>query len=89
MSLWSIFGKTAVSDTGETIQKVSNSTYISSNGTVYNTVGNTTTGSDGSVYTQMGPFSTDGSVRRGHTANGIGSVFDSHKHLSEKIARYE
>ena len=59
MSLWSIFGKTAVSYTGETIQKVSNSTYISSNGTVYNTVGNTTTGSDGSVYTQMGPFSTD------------------------------
>ena len=83
MSFWNIFGKTAISDTGETIQKVSDSTFISSDGTVYNRMGNTTSGSDGSVYTQMGPFSTDGSVRQGHTATGIGSVFDNHKHFSE------
>ena len=76
MSFWNIFGKTATSDTGEVIQKVSDSTFVSSTGTVYNRFGSTTTGSDGSVYTSMDPFSTDGSVRMGNTASEIGSVFN-------------
>ena len=33
MSFWNIFGKFAVSDTGEMIQKVSDTTSISSDGT--------------------------------------------------------
>lgn len=76
MSFWNIFGKFAVSDTGETIQKVSDNTSISSDGTTYTKMGNTTIGSDGSVFTQMGSFSTDGSTRMGRTATGLGAVFN-------------
>ena len=60
MSFWNIFGRFAVSDTGEAIQKVSDTTSISSDGTTYTKMGSTTVGSDGSVFTQMGSFSMDG-----------------------------
>lgn len=76
MSFWNIFGRFAVSDTGETIQKVSDNTSISSDGTTYTKMGNTTIGSDGSVFTQMGTFSSDGSTRMGNTATGVGAVFN-------------
>ena len=76
MSFWNIFGKFAVSDTGETIQKVSDTTSISSDGTTYTKMGSTTVGSDGSVFTEMGSFSTDGSTRMGSTATGLGAVFN-------------
>ena len=80
MSFWNIFGKFAVSDTGETIQKVSDTTSISSDGTTYTKMGSTTVGSDGSVFTQMGSFSSDGSKRMGSTSTGLGGVFiDSKK----------
>ena len=82
MSFWNIFGKIAVSNTGETIQKVSDTTSISSDGTTYTKMGSTTVGSDGSVFTQMGSFSTDGSTRMGSTATGLGSVFNENKHDS-------
>lgn len=75
MSFWQILGKWAYSDSGESIQKVSDTTSISSEGTVYNRMGNTTVGSDGSVFTQMGCFSSDGSTRMGSTATGLGAVF--------------
>ena len=76
MSFWNIFGRFAVSDKGETIQKVSDSISIASDGTTYTKMGNTTIGSDGSVFTQMGSFSTDGSTRMGSTATGLGAVFN-------------
>lgn len=76
MSFWNIFGRYAVSDTGETIQKVSDTTSISSDGTTYTKMGRTTVGSDGSVFTQTGSFSTDGSTRMGSTATGLGAVFN-------------
>jgi hypothetical protein len=79
MSFWNIFGKFAVSDTGETIQKVSDTTSISSDGTTYTQMGNATIGSDGSIFTQMGSFSTDGSTRVGSTATGLGAVFNDRK----------
>ena len=79
MSIWNIFGKLAVSDTGETIQKVSETTSIASDGTTYTKMGSTTVGSDGSVFTQMGSFSSDGSTRMGSTATGLGSVFNDNK----------
>ena len=79
MSFWNIFGKFAVSDTGETIQRVSDTTSISSDGTTYTKMGNTTIGSDGSVFTQMGDFSTDGSTLMGSTATGLGAVFNERK----------
>ena len=79
MSFWNIFGRFSVSDKGETIQKVSDNTSISSDGTTYTKMGNTTIGSDGSVFTQMGDFSSDGSTRMGSTATGLGAVFNERK----------
>ncbi len=79
MSFWNIFGRFAVSDTGETIQKVSDTTSISSDGTTYTKIGSTTVGSDGSVFTEIGSFSTDGSTRMGSTATGLGAVFNERK----------
>ena len=76
MSFWQIFGKSAVSDQGETIQRLSGSTSVSSKGAIFNHLGSTTVGSDGSVFTQTGNFSSDGSSRMGNTANGLGAVFD-------------
>jgi hypothetical protein len=76
MSFWNIFGKIAVSDEGETIQKVSDTFSVSSEGVTYTTMGNFTNGSDGSTFTKIGAFSSDGSTRIGNTATGLGSVFD-------------
>lgn len=76
MSFWNILGKFAFSDSGDTIQKLSSNTSIANDGTVYNTMGSTTVGSDGSVFTQTGSYSSDGSVRMGNTADGIGAVFN-------------
>ena len=79
MSFWQILGKWAYSDSGESIQKVSDTTSISSEGTVYNRMGNATVGSDGSIFTQMGSFSSDGSTRMGSTATGLGAVFNKNE----------
>jgi hypothetical protein len=79
MSFWSIFGNYAVSDTGEAIRRVSDTTSISSDGTTYTKMGRTTVGSDGSVFTQTGSFSTDGSTRMGSTATGLGAVFNERR----------
>jgi hypothetical protein len=76
MSFWQIFGRQAVSSEGETIQRVSDTTSVSSDGTTYTRMGSTTVGSDGSVFTQTGSFSSDGSTRMGSTATGIGAVFN-------------
>jgi hypothetical protein len=76
MAFWQIFGKSAVSDQGETIQRLDDSTSVSSNGTVFSHMGSTTLGSDGSVFTQMGSFSSDGSSRMSITATGLGAVFN-------------
>ena len=76
MSFWQIFGRLAVSSEGKTIQRVSDNTSVSSDGTSYTRMGLTTVGSDGSMFTQMGSFSTDGSTRLGSTATGLGAVFN-------------
>jgi hypothetical protein len=76
MAFWQIFGKSAVSDQGETIQRLGNSTSVSSKGTVFSHMGTNTLGSDGSVFTQMGSFSSDGSSRMGTTATGLGAIFN-------------
>jgi len=76
MSFWQILGRLAVSSEGETIQRVSDNTSVSSDGTTYTRMGSTTVGSDGSIFTQMGSFSTDGSTRMGSTATGLGAVLN-------------
>lgn len=75
MGIWNIFGSSATSDEGETVHKISETTSVSSNGTVYTTMGPFTHGSDGSDYTQTGSFSSDGSTRMGSIATGLGAVF--------------
>jgi len=76
MSFWQILGRLAVSSDGETIQRISDNTSVSSDGTTYTRMGSTTLGSDGSMFTQMGSFSADGSTRMGSTAIGLGAVFN-------------
>jgi len=76
MSFWQILGRLAVSNEGETIQRVSDNTSVSSDGTTYTRMGSTTVGSDGSMFTQMGSSSSDGSARMGSTATGLGAVFN-------------
>ncbi len=76
MAFWQIFGKSAVSDQGETIQRLGDSTSVSSRGTVFSHMGSTAVGSDGSVFTQTGCLSSDGSSRMGSTATGLGAVFN-------------
>jgi hypothetical protein len=75
MGIWKMFGWFATSDKGETIHRVSDTTSLSSKGTVYNTIGPFIHGSDGSEFTQMGNFSSDGSTRFGNTTTGHGAVF--------------
>jgi len=76
MAFWQIFGKSAMSDQGETIQRLGDSTSVSSKGTVFSHMGSTTLGSDGSVFTHMGSFSSDGSSRMGTTTTDLGAVFN-------------
>ena len=71
MSFWQILGRLAVSSEGETIQRVGDTTSVSSDGTTYTRMGSTTVGSDESMFTQMGSFSTDGSTRLGSTASQL------------------
>jgi hypothetical protein len=75
MSTWNILGAFAVSNTGETIQKVSEDFAISSSGVTYSRVGDYTVGSDGSCFTNMGDFSSDGSTRIGDFSTGLGALF--------------
>ena len=76
MSFWQILGRLAISNDGETIQRVSDETYVSNTGVTYTQMGPTTVGTDGSVFTQMGSHSSDGSNRMGDTATGRGAVFN-------------
>ena len=75
MSFWNIFGNMAVSDKGETITRLSDTTSVSSKGVTYTKMGNITFGSDGSSFTQLGDFSTDGSTRMGSMTTGRGALF--------------
>ena len=77
MSFWQILGRLAVSDSGETIHRVSETTSVSSDGTTYTRMGSATVGSDGSFFTQMGSFSSDGSTRMGSSATGLGAGFNN------------
>ncbi len=75
MSIWQLLGNFSVSDTGESVHRISDSLSISTIGTTYTTLGLTTVGSDGSVFIQQGAFCSDGSTRMGSVATGLGAVF--------------
>lgn len=76
MVWWNIMGKTAVSDSGEVVSRLSDTTSVSSTGKTYTLMGSSTVGSDGSIFTHMGNFSSDGSTRMGNSATGLGAVFN-------------
>ena len=76
MSFWQILGRLAISNDGETIQRVSDETFVSNTGVANTQMRPTTVGTDGSVFTQMGSHSSDGSTRMGNTATGLGAVFN-------------
>ena len=69
MSFWQFLGNIAVSDQSKTVQRVSENTSVSSDGTVYTRMGNVTTGSDGCTRLSGG-------------ATGIGAFFNDHSQLS-------
>jgi hypothetical protein len=83
MSFWQIFGKTAVSDQGETIQRLNDFTSVSNKGIDFSHLGCTTIGSDGSVFTQMGNLSSDGSSRIDSTATELGAESDNRQEDSK------
>jgi len=85
MSFWNIFGSMAVSDKGETITRLSDTTSVSSTGVTYTTMGNMTVGSDGSRFTKTGSFSTDGSVRMGSSVTGRGALFTEKQYALKKF----
>jgi hypothetical protein len=58
---------------------------VSSTGVTYTKMGNMTVGSDGSNFTQMGDFSTDGSVRMGCMATGHGALLTDKLDSSKKF----
>ena len=49
MKFWNIFDSLVTTDRGEVINKIDDSTFLRSDGTVYRQEGNLITGSDGSV----------------------------------------
>ena len=49
MSFWQILGRLAISNDGETIQRVSDETFVSNTGVAYTQMGPTKVGTDGSV----------------------------------------
>jgi hypothetical protein len=75
MSNWYFFGKLISSDNGESITKLSNNTFINSNGTTYTKLGNQVIGTDGTSITNYGNLNSDGSLRIGNIATGLGAVF--------------
>jgi hypothetical protein len=89
MSFWQILNRLVVSNEGQTIQRVSDTTYVSSDGTTYTRMGATTVGSDGSTFTQIGNFSTDGSTQMGNTATGLGSVFNQQDDWSKSSSNHK
>ena len=76
MSFWQILGRFAISDQGVTIQKVSDTTSVSSDGTTFTCMCSKTVGSDGIGSTETGCISTNGSTRVGSTATGLGADFN-------------
>ena len=54
MSFWQILGRLAISNDGETIQRVSDETYVSNTGVTYTQMGPTPVGKDSSVCISAG-----------------------------------
>lgn len=54
MSFWQIFKNFGTNEKGDVINRVSDNTFISANGTTYTQIGNNVIGSNGSHFVQVG-----------------------------------
>ena len=68
MKFWNIFDSHASTDTGEFINKIDDSTFLRSDGTVYRQEGHLITGSDGSV---MSVVETGADLGSGHPGMAV------------------
>ena len=80
IKFWNIFGSLANTDTGEVINKIDDSTFLRSDGTVYRQVRHLITGSDGSVMTVLDTGSDKDS---GHPGMAVTTFSGSGSHLGE------
>ena len=80
MKFWNIFGSLASTDTGEVINKIDDSTFLRSDGTVYRQEGHLITGSDGSVMTVL---DTGACTDSGHPVMAVTTFSGSRSHLGE------
>lgn len=65
MKFWNIFESLATTDKGEVINKIDDSTFLRSDGTVYRQEGSLITGSDGSVMSMLDTGADTGSSHSG------------------------
>ena len=72
MKLWNIFGFHASTDMGEVINKIDDSTFLRSDGTVYRQEGHLITGSDGSVMSVVDTGADAGSGLSGMAVTTFG-----------------
>lgn len=80
MKFWNIFGSLATTDKGEVINKIDDSTFVRSDGTVYRQEGHLITGSDGSVMTVL---DTGTDIDSGHPGMAVTTFSGSRSHLGE------
>ena len=80
MKLWNIFDSLATTDSGEVINKIDDSTFVRSDGTVYRQEGNLITGSDGSVMTVL---DTDPHTCSGHAGMAVTTYAGSRSSLDD------
>jgi hypothetical protein len=80
VKLWNIFGFHASTDMGEVINKIDDSTFLRSDGTVYRQEGHLITGSDGSV---LSVLDTDPHASSGHTGMAVTTYAGSRSSLDD------
>jgi hypothetical protein len=81
MKFWNIFDSLATTDRGEVINKIDDSTFLRSDGTVYRQEGHLITGSDGSVMTVL---DIDPHASSGHAGMAVTTYAGSRSSLDDE-----
>ncbi len=80
MKFWNIFDSLATTNKGEVINKIDDSTFLRSDGTVYRQEGQLITGSDGSVMTVL---DIDPHASSGHSGMAVTTFAGSRSSLDD------